>query len=330
MTDSNFSTEINDSAITGIDAQLALQLSTMNLGFPSSTPLEDEPYRKAKEDFIASKLNPSDVKEKQQLKNKLTLTYSEKKANREKQGVFSRESKLKAYTKELESQFDEKARLQNSEASIMNDYAKARFIEKPIPLHHSLSWGIGYFKSAEQSMADEKAFNAERRKRFILTNREPVLLEVLRSAIKTDLASNEDEKRALEKEDKAQIILSPLCQKRIDERKQEMTKIGTDRQNTRYYAPVATPPNKHITNDAPELASTVAARQRFSEVMIKKARSVPEPTQEETQIFAQLDQKRKELTFSNPARSDAASTANRHVTEGRVLDGRSKKFKPLV
>ena len=311
--------------IIGQDESLALQLSTITLDlFP---PLaQSESYRRAKENFIESKLNPIDIKEKKQLDHKLKLSYSEKELNIETPGSFSRESKLEAYRKELASQFHEATLLQESETSIMESYSQERFKGKPISLY--TSWKH-YFKSPDEKATEEKTFNAACREQFIATNREAVLLDVLLGAIKGEL-NNKEKIALLEKENKAQEILLPLYIKRINERKQEVMKIEADCKHARRYAPVAVAPKKDLTNDAPILVSMLNARQRLSEMMMTKVMTEAKPTKEENSLVLQLEQKRKQLVLSNPQRSEQASIANRNVIQGRQLDGYCREFRPLV
>ena len=131
-------------------------------------------------------------------------------------------------------------------------------------------------------------------------------------------------------EEKAQAILKPLYLNRINERYKEIAKIKTDREDARYYAKYPIQPPKKLANDNPALSKTLEDRLKFSELMMAKAKMPAKLNREEVTQAVELHKKRQELVFSNPLKSAEASEKNRNVTDGRVIDGRAKKFKPLV
>jgi hypothetical protein len=312
-----------------------------------------------REYYIHSRLNSTNPKQQALLEKKLDPTYSEKQLNitRTQEAaaatqqaqtaavgwsqvakggkksrpvkvelvqpeLITKESKLAAYAQALGAEFDELEALKAKETEILEAYATAEFKPQTV--------ARGYFEHEEARVARELKLNQELRQKMIKDNRDQVLLRTLKSAIRATPSAMPEGQERLDKEEKAQEILSPLYGRRVDERMQDVARLRTDREAARYYAKAPLLKPKKLANDVPALASTLDARQRFSAMMMQKAMTPAVLSSEEAAQLATLDETRRGLSFTNPLRSDRASEMNRNVILGRELDGKAKKFKPIV
>lgn len=317
--------------------QLSNQFQDMSMSF-LIPPKEIQ--NKERTLYVQQKINPTEQKDIQALEAKLALTYTEKKHNEKvpnalKQALkaksderktkqakklqsktsalpkvlITRETKLAAYVEELEREFDERKALEAKETEILEAYANKHF--KPTTLAKRL------WESEESRLVREKEVNMLARQKFILENKDKVLGAVLRKEIRQD--------EFLQQEDKAQYLLSPFYAKRIQELKNELISIDSDRKNARYYAKQPKPEPKNITNDEPTLPNAITAHYRLS--LLKNELSKPIV---QDKITAEEKQRRQELIKKNTARSDEASEKNSHIIKSRVQDGHAKPFRRLV
>lgn len=289
----------------------------------------------AKAAYLKSKIDPTDNKEKVRLECKLAITYTEKQTNqlhlnalsKSEQDLsktligeskfISRKSKLQDYIKELSEQYDELKQLKQEEKEILERFVYHNFqAERP---------KRGYFESDQAYANRVISSETQLRKEFVQKNSEKILLETLKSRIIKEMPSFSKEATLLQKEDYAQGVLTPFYNQKIAERKQEIEKIKTERENNRYYAQTTIYPKKHITNDAPDLNISVGKHYGFK-LLKKELKKVPQP-----EIISSITkEERRVLIETNQERSNMASLLNKNITERRVSEGNAKAFKKLV
>ncbi len=295
-----------------------------------------EPIRDTnKSAYIKSKIYPTDHKEKARLERKLALTYSDKQANQlqldellkspqdlsqpiiNTPKLISKKSKLESYAKELSEEYDELERLKQEEKDILETYTYHFF--KPERLKQ---W---YFESDQVYASRVASYEAEARKEFVKNNRDQVLLNALKAKIIRETPNFSGEATLLEKEDKAQTLLTPFYNQRKSERYQEIEKIKIAREDNRYYSTTPQVPKKHLTNDAPELNLSVGMHYRYA-LLQKELQKTPEPEV----IDSEEKEKRLALIEKNKKRSNTASYWSKNATDTSVWQGKAKPFKKLV
>jgi hypothetical protein len=306
MADSSHSTPEVDS--------LTQKIAAVSLQSPSQ-----EQANLAKQTFINAKINPADPKEKIRLEKMLAPTYTE----RQTETPPSREQKLDEYIKELERQFDELEQLQAEEKEILEAHSQKHYIPRTRPIDSI--YGMFTLESNEAKLLREKEFNELRRIRKMNETRSTVLHEALRLKIREYPDRIPEGLEKLNKEEMAQEILAPLYKKRVEDRKQDLATVKKLREENRYYAKPPVAPKRDITNDAPELNGLIGMHYRSQ--LLKNALS-HRPL--ETIPDAKEVEKRRALIEKNLALSDRWSKDNKDVMNGRILDGRAKKYKPLV
>lgn len=316
--------------------------------------------------FIYTKLNPIDPKEKAKLEQKLALTYSEKLYNTEQlqlaqkqpkpvkklknvtlpavenmqdvpalapasapkvktwpmfepKPLITRESKIADYTQELSRQFDEQQSLEQEQTQILEQHAKANYQPKVA----EKGWRV--WETPEQTEARVRARNIEKRRNFIKTHESMVLFEALLDEIKKTPSLMPETQANFEKELKAQTLLMPLYHLRQQARAAELTHLCADKQKARAYEPAPVMPLRQLKNDAPDLGVLIGAHYRAG--LLQKELEKP---REKIKLDQQKVQERRSLIQQHQADDRAASVVNQHITEARVLDGRVKKFKPMV
>ena len=117
----------------------------------------------------------------------------------------------------------------------------------------------------------------------------------------------------------------PLYQMRQQARAAEVENLCAEKQKARAYEPAPVMPIRHLKNDAPDLNVLIGAHYRAG--LLQK--ELEKPREKIIGDQEKLQQKRS-LIQLHQADDRAASVVNQHITEARVLDGRVKKFKPMV
>lgn len=264
-----------------------------------------------KEKYIQSKLNLTNEKEQKLFALKLQPGYMERKAG------ITTEIKLANYVKELEDEYEEAKELQAQTDFIINELVEQNFQpEKAVKK---------FWESEESRAAREIKENDARRQHYIETNRDEVLLNALKYEISHAMVPNIEDIKKLEQEEKAQKVVQPIANKRIFDTVQDLKALSKDKAYDRYYAKPPVQPKKDITNDFPDLEAAIGVHFRYPLLQKELSKKIkPEVlTNSDKQKFAELINK-------NQDRSDKASAANKDVTDGRVLDGRAKKFRPII
>jgi hypothetical protein len=204
--------------------------------------------------------------------------------------------------------------LQEQENVILENFAQENFKPASVPR--------GYFEKDDAYKARNEIAQAKQRLDFIAQNKEKVLLEALRSAIRQNASAMPEGEQVLNKEEELQARLGAFYGKRADERRQDVEKVRADRNTARYYAPAPVAPKKHISNDAPGLNLSVGRHFgiQWQSVLARELQKSFVPKVLNT---AELEQRQK-MIAENQAASAEASRINKNITDGRT-HGRVKR-----
>lgn len=266
-----------------------------------------------KEKYVQSRLNLTNPKEQKHLALKLQPGYMEKEAG------ITAEQKLANFKKELEAEYEEIKDLQSQTAFLIQEAVAQNFVsEKEKP------W-IWESEDSQARVDREKSKNEARLKRYIETNQDDILLKALKQEIRLELQDKPEKIQKLDNKEKAQAFVQPIANKRISDTTQALKALSKDREYTRYYAKPPVQPKKNITTDFPDLEAAIGVHFRYP--LLQKELNKPIAS---NNMDASEKQKRQELIEKNQLRSDQASQINKDVTDGRVLHGSVKKFKPVI
>lgn len=293
--------------------EISVSAENAEVASKAVTKVEQPKIETEKEKYIQSKLNPKDEKEQKRLALKLQPGNMERKAG------ITAEQKRANFIQELEAEYEER-----NELASQSDFLIKEAVSQNVKAEKEKPWP--WESEESQARADREISNNEaRRKQYIEKNQDDILLKALKQEIRLELKDKPKDIQQLDNEEKAQAFVQPIANKRISETTQNLNKLSKDRGNARYYAKAPVQPKKNITNDFPDLEAAIGLHFRYPALQKELSKPI-----KSNMISPSEKQQRAKLIEQNQLKSDMASKVNKDVTDGRVLRGTAKKFKPVI
>lgn len=270
--------------------------------------LDQAPYIKEeiKTKFLETKLQPSLLKEKIRLGQKIDLTYTDKLFNASlleiagnpASNVISKQSKLAAYEKALKDELDELIYLKSQENEVIENYAIFNFKREKV--------SVGFLEGPSAHNARTKKINKLNRQKFIEAHGDIALAEELDSQIKDNPHAIPEGKERWAKEKKAQAWLDEAAYKK---------RVGGPFHDT----PSLNPKMPQKLEMPKQVFVSLKAKIDFK----------LEPKMLFTDEAMKITPEARTVMF-NPHKSALLSAKNKIVDEIEIEAGRKKSFQSLV